>query len=90
MATSRYGLETALYNLDQSVVLGIGAGIHQEDEWTSAEAEAAFKAGLKRGAVEALAMSLGFKHNMNEVWQSQPLTLKRGQYGRYEEDDYGY
>lgn len=77
----RVGLETALYNLDQPVVLKRGA---TADAGSLDEIEyAAYREGLRRGAVEALAMVLGLSNDMNALWGNGPLRHERGKYGRY-------
>lgn len=81
----RWGWETALYNLDQPVLLGKAADAGDGPIYETAET--AYEQGLRRGAIEVIARLLGYPDNLNQVWGSAPLTIERGKYGRYEREE---
>jgi hypothetical protein len=82
----RVSWKTALYNLDQPILLGMGALPSEEmDPANFASKEQAYQQGLRRGAIEVIARLLGYPENLNQVWGGAPLTIERGKYGRYDE-----
>jgi hypothetical protein len=82
----RTAWETALYNLDQPVLLSGAQYPDWPDEAEYTAESRAYRAGLRRGAIEVIARLLGYPNNLNQLWGEAPLTIERGKYGRYGEE----